>query len=273
MIVDVAVLPSTVYDIERKIAIVVDALRASSSIIAMFESGAEAVIVAGSAREALDLAASERERYLVCGEVGGVPPAGFDYGNSPRQLSGVDLSGRMVVLSTSNGTRALHAVAAARQVLIGTGRNGPAVAEAALTAAERSRSDLTIVCAGDDGGRLVSLEDCFFAGYLVDVLARRRPFSWPVDEANPRPGDPACWVLDESAVIARRLFRSYLRGGADGVPAPADVLAMFGEARNGATLPRLGYAQDLEFCAEIDRTTVVPRLVNRAGQLMLVAGT
>jgi 2-phosphosulfolactate phosphatase len=272
MIVDVAPLPGGVVGIEQKIAIVVDVLRASSTVTAMLEAGAAGVIVAADPAEAFGIVGDERERYLICGESGGLPPAGFDYGNSPLQLSAADLVGREVVLSTSNGTRALHAVSAARQVLVGGGRNAQAVATYALIEAERKASDLTVVCAGDDRGTLLSLEDLFFAGYMVDLIARQRNFCWPVDESNPRAGDPTCWVLDESAVAVRRLYHSYLPPDSrEEHPSPDVVRAVFRDARNGHTLPRIGYGADLEYCAQVYCSTVVPRLRRRNGLFVLIA--
>jgi 2-phosphosulfolactate phosphatase len=273
MIVEVAPLPSALLEVERKVAIVVDALRASSTIVAMFEAGAQAVIVAASADEALRLASLDRERYLICGEVNGMPPAGFDRGNSPSDIATLDLAGQDVILSTSNGTRALRAVVEAPLTLVGTGRNASALASAALAAAERASADLVVVCAGDELGTIFSLEDFYFAGLLVDRIANQRPFIWPVDESNPRSGDPGCWVLDESARAAQRLYRSYL--GPDGSvesDAAAPALAMFDEARNGRTLPRIGYGADLVYCAAIDRSAVVPRLVRRDDRFVLVDG-
>src|SRR5687768_11654408 len=167
LIVDVAHLPVNVLDVERKVAIVVDALRASATIITMLDAGAESIVVAANPAEALSIASKDRQGYLVCGEQGGLPPAGFDYGNSPRQLAALDLSGRRLVLSTSNGTRALRAVGHARLALVGTGRNASAVARFALEAAERNACDLVIVCAGDEFGTLFSLEDLLFAGFLI----------------------------------------------------------------------------------------------------------
>lgn len=273
MIVDVALLPSAVLEVGSKVAVVVDALRASNTIVTMFERGAREVVVAGSPAEAFSIAAGARHRYWLCGEVGGRQVPGFDFGNSPSQLAGVDLEGRTVVFSTSNGTRALHAVAQAAVVLVGGGRNAGAVARAALEVAEAGRLDLTIVCAGDEKGTLFSLEDAFFAGCIVEHLAALRAFAWPVDEAEPRRGDPACWTLDESAVLARRLARSYRRdtGEEPRLPRPDEALAMFGDARNGQTLPRLGYAQDLACCAELDRSELVPRLARRGERLVLTA--
>src|SRR5439155_13740373 len=80
MIVDVATLPSAAVTVERKVAIVVDALRASATLTAMFDAGASSVIVAADPDEAFTIVGDERKRYLICGESGGVPPAGFDYG-------------------------------------------------------------------------------------------------------------------------------------------------------------------------------------------------
>jgi 2-phosphosulfolactate phosphatase len=271
MIVDVAPLPSGVVGIERKIAIVVDVLRASSTVTAMLDAGAAGVIIAADPAEAFGIVADDRERYLICGESGGLPPAGFDYGNSPLQLSAADLAGREVVLSTSNGARALHAVSAARQVLVGGGRNGPAVTSYAMIAAERTGSDLSVVCAGDERGTLLSLEDLFFAGYIVELLARQRSFSWPVDESNPQAGDPACWVLDESAVAVRRLYHSYLLPESrEEHPSPEVVRAVFRDSRNGHTLPRIGYGADLEYCARVNCSMVVPRLRRRNGLFVLI---
>jgi len=123
MIVDVASLPGNVLAVEQKVAIVVDALRASATIIAMFDAGASAVVVAADPEDAFATVAGERERYLICGESGGLPPAGFDYGNSPLQIAPLDLAGRRIVLSTSNGTPAVRGVAAAPLAVVGTGRN------------------------------------------------------------------------------------------------------------------------------------------------------
>jgi 2-phosphosulfolactate phosphatase len=271
VIVEVAFLPDAALEPERKVAVVVDALRASATIVAMFEAGAAEVLVAATPDEALRVAATDRTCSLVCGERGGVPPPGFDHGNSPSELSRLDFGDRRAILCTSNGTRALRVVGDARAVFVGTGRNGPAVAGAALDAAERAASDLVIVCAGDEHGALFSLEDCFFAGYLVDLLAARRAFTWPVDEADPRPGDPTCWVLDESALAARRLYRSYLAADADAGADAASLAAerAFREARNGHTLPRLGYVADLSYCAAADRSSVIPLLERRDGRLVL----
>jgi 2-phosphosulfolactate phosphatase len=270
VILDVVPLPDSLRTVTDKVAIVVDALRASATVTAMFDAGARSILVAAGPAEAIAAAQPDRQRYLVCGEVGGVPPVGFDHGNSPTELAALDLAGREVILSTSNGTRALRAVAEARVGLVGTGRNALALMPYALEQAARLRADLTIVCAGDDGGQLFSLEDFYFAGYLVEVAAALRPFTWPVDEADPGAGDPGRWVLDESAIAARRLYRSYLPAGAGPSQPPLSAArAALAEARNGHSLPRLGYGADLDYCAQLSGSRALPRLEVREGLYVL----
>ena len=269
MIVDVAPLPGCVSEAARKIVVMVDLLRASTTITTLLEVGVDEIIVAANPEDAFAIAGPDRERYVICGEVGGRTPPGFDHGNSPTELSSVDLKGRKVILTTSNGARALAAVADARLVLVAAGRNATAVASEALTSAERLASDLSVVCAGDDHCTLLSLEDFFLAGYLVELMLRQRTFVWPVDESNPYSGDPTRWILDESALAALRLYRSYLPPGQHVDPSPETVLATFNEARNGHTLPRLGFSADLEFCARVNCSTVVPRLSHRDGRVVV----
>jgi 2-phosphosulfolactate phosphatase len=271
VIVEVAFLPAVLREVHRKAVIVVDALRASSTILTLFQRGASEVVLAANPDAAFALAETVHPRPRLCGESGGLPIPGFDFGNSPSLLSSAELHGRSVVLCTSNGTAALAAVEAAQAVFVGTGRNCSAVAQRALAVAEERALDVAILCAGDERGSLFSLEDAFFAGLIVERIARLRAATWPVDEAAPRSDDPSVCVLDESAVAVRRLAASYASGSAtdESWPEETDVLAMFREARNGHTLPRLGYADDLELCARIDDVALAPRLARAGGQLVL----
>ena len=103
MRLDVALTPNLLADFSGRVCIVVDVLRASSTIVTMLERGAEEVLLAPTIEGARGLH-QELPRYLLCGEEGGVPPPGFDYGNSPSEFSAIDLKGQRVILRTSNGT-------------------------------------------------------------------------------------------------------------------------------------------------------------------------
>src|SRR5215218_9656692 len=127
---DVAVLPRDVIEPEGTVCIVIDALRATSTIATVLARGASRVIVAGTIDEARGLR-EELPDALLCGEVGGLPPKGFDHGNSPVEFEGLDLAGRTLVLATSNGTRALAALDTAPAVYVGSLLNRTACVEAA----------------------------------------------------------------------------------------------------------------------------------------------
>jgi 2-phosphosulfolactate phosphatase len=268
MLVEVALLPGAVGRVDRSVCIMVDVLRASSTMLAMFEAGAAELYLAASPEEALATAAADRAAHWICGERDGLAPAGFDFGNSPTEIAASDLGGRRIIYCTSNGTNALRAVADAPLVLVGSPRNALAVARLAAREADARHCDVLIVCAASGGGTVLNLEDVFCAGLLVDRFQRHGLRLVPPEAAA---SDPDALALDESAILVHRLFRSYLRGGLE-ASGPELLLEVFAECRNGRELPRKGLAEDLPYCAEIDVSTVVPRLARRDGLLAVVAG-
>lgn len=157
--------------VEGQVCIVIDVLRASSTIVTMLERGCERVVAAAHVDEAREL----RERlpdHLLCGEAGGLPPEGFDYGNSPLEFSGLDLRGKSAILATTNGTRALADVveAGAAKVLVGCLLNRTAVAEAARTMAREQKAGVVIACAGD----IDSSEEDYAVGRSIAALLEGR---------------------------------------------------------------------------------------------------
>jgi len=255
--------------VDRSVCVMLDVLRASSTMLAMFEVGASELFLTATPEEAMATAEADRAAHWVCGEREGLAPPGFDFGNSPTEIMAADFRRRRVIYATSNGTNALRAIAAAPLVLVGGPRNALAVARLAAREATDRDCDVLIVCAGDDGGEAISLEDACCAGLLVDRIQRYGLRLVAPEEANDAPETLA---LDESAILVHRLYRSYLRAGAEGSSGRELMLSVFAECRNGRDLPRKGFAADLDYCAEIDVSTVVPRLVARDGLLTVVAG-
>ena len=237
MRIDVALLPDLVADTDSVFA-VVDVLRASSAIVILLERGVPAVIPAASVEEAHEL----RERfpdYLLCGERDSLPPPGFDYGNSPTEFAALparpgEPKGRRAILTTSNGTRLLNQLAAAPAVLVGALLNREAAAKAMLTlGAERGR-DATVVCAAAPDGRSIALEDALGAGAIVEAALRL--------DASLRPTDAALFARD--AFLARR----------------RDLRDALASARHGAELMAAGFSADIDYCARLDVSSVVPLL-------------
>lgn len=230
----VRLLPSAIREgeVEGRVAVVIDVIRFSTSVLAALEAGAAGVRTAPSPADAARLADGlGRSGVLLCGEVGGEPIEGWDLGNSPRELASGRVAGRTLVYSTTNGTRALERVRDAERVLVGCLRNLGAVAgrvrELALPA--------LLVCAGREGR--VGLDDAWCAGLLADRLSEEDPRLEPDDGAR-------------VAVAASRWL---------GVP-DRDALAATGA---GAALVSIGYGGDLDVCAEMDVTGAVPVLGER----------
>lgn len=247
MNIEVAFVPALLAHASTKVCAVVDVLRASSTIVTMLDRGASEVLVCATVDEARRLARARPGRYLLCGEVGSLPPEDFDYGNSPSEFSTLDLRDRRIILATTNGTVALAAAADAPAVLVGSLLNLSAAAEATLREARSRRLDITIVCAGRGHGRYFSMEDTFCAGALVErmlTVSPQRPHLW------------------NDALAARRLYRSYRRS----------PLAALNDADHRRSLLEVGLGHDVEFCAQIDISRRVPRLYHdQEGHLLLRA--
>ena len=146
-------------------AIVVDVLRATSTIAQALASGYRRVLCCAEVEEALALRASLGEGVLA-GERRAVAIPGFDLGNSPLEFT--EPRGETVVLTTTNGTGAILAAAAsAENVLLGSLLNLDAVAGAA-----RGRGDVEVVCAGLEGR--FTIDDAYAAGRIAELLGGQR---------------------------------------------------------------------------------------------------
>src|SRR5271165_3967965 len=148
------------------LAVVIDVLRATTTIVHALAAGCADVRPCAEVDEARQLADGMRAgRVLLGGERGGEPLPGFDLGNSPGAYTAQRCKGCTIVLTTTNGTRALHRAAEASRVLIAGFVNYSAVCEQLRLDAR----PVHIICSGTEGE--VSLEDTILAGALVDFLS------------------------------------------------------------------------------------------------------
>jgi 2-phosphosulfolactate phosphatase len=230
-----AVVPSAV---AGGAVVVVDVLRASTTIVSALAHGCRAVVPVADADEARRRASvMAGEKPLLAGERRGETIAGFDLGNSPVELASERVRGRTVIMTTSNGTRALLAVREASAVAVAGLVN---VGAAAAWALDQSRA-VTVVCAGERGA--VSLEDHVCAGLLVERLAGAGP-------ATLGPG------AQEAAVVGRRYGK--------------DVVRLREDSPWARHLVRTGRGGDVDRCLSLDATTLVP--VYRADVDEIVVG-
>lgn len=210
------------------VAVVVDVLRATTTIITALASGCSAVYPCATVEEARRTADGMRAgRVLLAGERDGLPLPGFDLGNSPGEFTPARCRDLALVMTTTNGTRALlHAATAARTFVAGF-VNFSAVCEQL----RQDRRPVHVVCAGDAGQ--VALEDALLAGALVDFLS---------DAGEVRPNDGARLAWDSFETHGRFL---------DGA---LEVCA------GGVRLRALGYDEDVRAAARVDAFALVPEL-------------
>lgn len=214
---------------DRQVCIVVDVIRASTSLVTLLDRGASEIFIAPDVQTARGLA-KIRGGLILAGEEEGLAPAGFHYGNSPVELSQAEVDGRPVAFVTTNGTAAIHAVERSGPVLIGALRNAAAVCREAAQAAQGGEIDLTVVCAGREGA--FGIDDAYTAGCLVEGLLQMGSYDFT-----------------DGAHAALRLYRS-----------EPDPLPLFRQSAAGQNVTRLGLAHDVAYCAERDRSSAVPRL-------------
>lgn len=227
-------------DLGSTVCVVFDVLRATSSMVTALDHGAEAILPVETIPEAL-AARQRRPDVVLAGERDGVRiqaeltgSIAFDLGNSPREFTRERVAGRTIVMTTTNGTRALRACAAAKMVLASSFLNLGATAEFI----ERERpSQLLLVCSGTF--EEAAYEDVLGAGALCELL-------W----ASFRDGKVA-----DSARMARDLF----------LLADADLAEALARSRNGGRLlGRPELKDDVAFCLRRDGAPLVAEL-NRQG--------
>jgi len=235
--IDVALVPAQAAAWSERVVVVIDELRASSTVTTALDQGCTHVVVTASLGLARRLA---RERGAVlAGERGGRIVPGFDADNSPVELRRLGVAGREVVLTTTNGTAVLHRLQRMPVVLMGCLLNARACAEAALDEAGTGGYPIGLVCAGRHGR--FALDDAVGAG----VIAMRI-----MEAATCRGID--CSVSDSTRSVMR--LRS----------AYPDELTALRESGSGMLLAGFGADEDVAFCARTDSSSAVPVLRERA---------
>jgi 2-phosphosulfolactate phosphatase len=150
--------------------VVIDVLRAFTTAAFAFAAGAQEIVLVGKIEEALALKARWPEALLI-GEVEGQPITGFDFGNSPTALGGVDLSGRRLIQRTTHGTQGVVRSVQAETILAGSFCCAQATVDYIIRQAPET---VTFVITGLDANGL-SEEDAACADYLEALLQGGNP--------------------------------------------------------------------------------------------------
>jgi 2-phosphosulfolactate phosphatase len=240
-------------------AIVIDVLRATTVMVHALAAGCEAIIPCREIVEARAVAeALGPGRAILAGERQGVPIEGFDLGNSPNSFTPEVCGGRTVVMTTTNGTKAILASLEAEQVLVAGFVNCHATCIAAIALGR----PIHVVCAGTDGE--VSLEDTLLAGRFVEI-GRDHPIEIGNDAAR-----MACSLahsqIDGPLADSDELGRAWKSGPAS--ERPERITAIYSKriadvirhGRGGIRNLELGLEADILDSARLDRFDLVAEL-------------
>jgi 2-phosphosulfolactate phosphatase len=236
-VIDVAFTPEELRGtpLGGRTVVVIDVVRASTTIVTALANGARGVLPVATPEEAVARAGAwGNGAALLGGEREGAPPPGFALGNSPAEYARDQVGGQTVIFTTTNGTRALLAVRMASRVVVGAFANAAAVTRWV----GRGPEDALLVCAGEAGR--FCLEDATCAGLFVTRLRSQ----W--QQA----------ALSDSARAAALLYTRYRE----------DLTAMLAEATWAQALAAQGRGADLPLCIQLDVYETVP--VARNGMLV-----
>jgi 2-phosphosulfolactate phosphatase len=218
-------------DVQGRVVFVIDVLRATTTMCAALHNGAKALIPVASTEEALRLAQTIGSRdVLLAGEKNCVRIPGFALGNSPLEMGESVVRGKTIIVTTTNGTRALLAAQGALAVYAAAAANLGVAGERAREALEKKR-EVLIVCAGRESA--FGLDDAYCAGRLaVAALGSRRP----------RKG------LNDAAIASLDLVRRY----------GDDWSRPLRRSRAGRELRTLGFERDVAEAGRLDAYPVLP---------------
>ncbi len=233
MQLDVALVPAEARTWPATVCIVVDELRASSTITTVLDEGCAELFLALSLDEARGLGRDSGPTAVIAGERRGITPRGFHSNNSPVQLRRLGVRGRSVIISTTNGTAVVRRLGGMPAVIVGCLLNARAAASAAVSVASARGVDrIGVVCAGTKGR--FALDDAVTAGVIVERLV----------EALGASGATAS--LSDAALGSVRLRSAY-----------DDLEAALAESVAGDLVTAIGDADDIPFCARLDHTRTV----------------
>jgi 2-phosphosulfolactate phosphatase len=209
------------FDLKGKAAVVVDVLRATSSMVTAFAHGVQEIVPVSTLEECKAL---KKKGYLTAAERDGLKAEGFDFGNSPFSYMSEVMAGQKLAITTTNGTHAIRLSLGADVVVVGAFLNITAVANY-LKALDK---DVVVVCAGWKGA--FNLEDSLFAGALMEEL--QESFQADSDAAL------AAWRMHEIA--------------------KGDMLHYLSLSSHVRRLAKIQIVKDVEFCLQEDLYQVLP---------------
>jgi len=223
-------IPEEIKNIELagKLVVIIDVLRASSTIVTALANGCRGFIPILSPDHAKKKAQQfEKDMVLLGGEREGIKIESFDLGNSPKEYKREAVKDKIIIFSTTNGVKTLEMVKGAYRIIIGSFLNLQAVCNYCTN----YKGNVLIICAGKEGN--FSLEDTACAGMLIDSL--KNVFSDTCQESD-------------ANLTARLLYKKF----------DNNILKILRKSQHGRYLESIGLSEDLKFCSQLDFFHIVP---------------
>ncbi|MFA6946187.1 MAG: 2-phosphosulfolactate phosphatase [Pedobacter sp.] len=211
------------HDFTDSIVVVIDIFRATSSICYGIENGAEAIIPVATIEACESYRNSD---FLLAAERNGEVVDGFNFGNSPFSYTEEKVSGKTIVLTTTNGTHAINMSRGASKIVIGSFLNLASLCDWLKT----QPNDVLLLCSGWKDK--VNLEDTLFAGGVVHYLREEK------------------YVLDDAGIASEDLY----------IMAKDDLNSYLKKTSHSERLKKLGIEEDIKFCLNLNTTKGIPVL-------------
>ena len=210
--------------IKNKTVVVIDILRATSVIVTALNNGCNEVIPVLEVEDAMKIVKDNREKYILGGERNALKIEGFDFSNSPLDYTKDVVQDKTLVMTTTNGTKAIHGAMSAKNILIGAMINAKSVANKVL----ELDNDLVIINSGTNGE--FSIDDFICAGYIIDCILKNRDAE-----------------LSDIAITANYVYSEN-----------KDIHSFVHKAKHYNILSDLGLKDDINYCCSKDIVNIVP---------------
>lgn len=210
---------------DEAIVVVIDIFRATSAIVTAFYNGVSKMIPVATVEEAREY---QQNGYMAAAERNGEMIEGFELGNSPFGYMNNKVKGKIIAISTTNGTQAIEASRKASKVVVGSFLNLDVLCEYLAS----QKREVVLVCAG--WKNKFNLEDTLFAGAVVDKLMSESNFTTGCD----------------SAIASRHLYSL----------AKNDMYAFLGNSSHRNRLAKLDLERDIQYCLTPNQCPVIPIL-------------
>lgn len=208
---------------ENAIVVVIDVFRATSAIVTAFYNGVSKMVPVATVEEAREY---QRNGYLAAAERDGEVIEGFELGNSPFGYMNNKVKGKIIAISTTNGTQAIEASRKASKILIGSFLNLDILCEYLVS----QKKDVVLLCAG--WKNKFNLEDTVFAGAVVEKLTAEDNYQVDCD----------------SAIAARHLYKL----------AKNNLFEFLSDSSHRKRLAKLDLERDIKYCLTPNQCPVIP---------------